>query len=698
MKKQIINLVIAFLVTYGSSFAQTNEGDPTSNITVVAQYKSGDNRVELRFFANKKSVLENGMQYGYTIERAEIVSKISKQEDLKYQKVASVKPFTEAQWKNALQTADEKLKKQLKVAQVFYKEGVNTQKTVKPAADLKTLLDNKKADDFQFVLLLMSSIQNKNVAFALGLAYNDKTAKADTKYVYKASLIKYTGPYEIVEVPYLITTNEEGQQIKRKIDVTEGDTQLGFTWEENDMISGVMVARKNKNTGTFEPLNERPKYSLSENSLNNGFEDKDLVNYQTYEYNFYGFNAFGEKILFGNVTAMPKDLTPPRSPIMQSAEHIKPDEILIKWDIPIPTDTDLMGFNIMRAKEVDGDFKQLNSKLLSKSKNTYTDKAFIRGGQNYYKVQAIDTAGNKSTSFSSYVTLMDTTAPSTPKFISSTIDSLGVVTLNVIPNKEKDLKGYRLFMANSPEHEFSVIQENFDEDISNPKENKHILKDTITLKSLSPYVYYKVKALDFHHNQSGFSEMLQVKRIDTIPPTTPVFKNAIVGDNTIEISFALSQSKDVKEHLLYRKMDLNSKWEIISKLEKNQSTFIDKGLQKEKYYYSLRAMDHSNLFSKYAIPISGKPYDSGKRKSVTGFSIQKSNDNYILSWKYPEISDDTYFIIYKVNKQKKLVQYKRISALSFSEKENKMKGSYAVRAFTKDGGSSDMSKTISTSK
>jgi len=301
---------------------------------------------------------------------------------------------------------------------------------------------------------------------------------------------------------------------------------------------------------------------------------------------------------------MPKDLTPPRSPIMQSAEHIKPDEILIKWDIPIPTDTDLMGFNIMRAKEVDGDFKQLNSKLLSKSKNTYTDKAFIRGGQNYYKVQAIDTAGNKSTSFSSYVTLMDTTAPSTPKFISSTIDSLGVVTLNVIPNKEKDLKGYRLFMANSPEHEFSVIQENFDEDISNPKENKHILKDTITLKSLSPYVYYKVKALDFHHNQSGFSEMLQVKRIDTIPPTTPVFKNAIVGENTIEISFALSQSKDVKEHLLYRKMDLNSKWEIISKLEKNQSTFIDKGLQKEKYYYSLRAMDNSNLFSKYAIPLS----------------------------------------------------------------------------------------------
>ena len=464
MKKQIISFVIAFLATYGSCFAQTNEGDPTSNITIVAQYKSDDNTVELRFFANKKSVLENGMQYGYTIERAEIVSKITKQADLKYQKIASVKPFTEAQWENALQTGDENLKKQLGVAQSFYKESINTLKTVKPAVDLKTLIDNKRADDFQFVLLLMSSIQNKNTAFALGLAYDDKTAKADTKYVYKASLTNYNGPYKIVEVPYLITTNKGLKIIERNIEVSIGDTRLGFSWEENDMISGVMVERKNKNTGKFEPLNDKPKYSLSENSLSNGYEDKDLVNYQIYEYNFYGFNAFGEKVLFGNVTAMPKDLTPPRSPIMKSAKHIKPDEILIKWDIPTPTDNDLKGFNIMRAKEVDGDFKQLNSKLLSKLKNTYTDKTFIKNGGNYYIVQAIDTAGNKSTSFSSYATLMDTIAPSTPKFFSSKIDSLGVVTLNIEPNKEKDLMGYRLFMANSPEHEFSAIQENFDKE------------------------------------------------------------------------------------------------------------------------------------------------------------------------------------------------------------------------------------------
>ncbi len=696
MKKQIISIAIAVVAIYSSSYAQQNENDPRSNISVVAQYKEEGNKVELRFFADKKSVLENGMQYGYSIERAEINSKITKQEDLKYQRIAEVTPFTEIQWEQAMQIADDKLKKQLEATQSFYKEGINTSKSTKPVIDLKTLLDKKNADDFEFLLLLMSAIQQPIVADALGLAYDDKTVKANTKYVYKVSMINYNGPYKIMEIPYLITTAEQSKTVKRDIEVTVGDTKLGFSWEENDMISGVMVERKNNEIGNFEPLNDKPKYSLSENSLKNGFEDINLVNYQAYEYNFYGFNAFGEKILFGNIKAMPKDLTPPKSPLMQSARHTKSDEIEIKWNILSPVDTDLNGFNILRAKKENGEFKKLNTKLLSKITKSYTDKTFIKEGENYYIVQAIDTVGNISTSFSSYVTLIDTIAPNIPKFLSSKIDSLGVVTLNIEPNKEKDLMGYRLFMANDSKHEFSAIQEDFDNDTDNPEPPKHMFNDTITLKSLSPYVYYKVKALDFHYNQSGFSEMLMVKRIDTIPPTTPVFKNVIVGETTIELHFALSESKDVREHLLYRKTDIKAEWEILTKLENTQSSFIDTKLEKRrKYFYSIRAMDESNLFSDYAMPVSGKPYDNGRREAVKNFSIRKNNKQHILSWDY-KTTPETYFIIYRANKEGKLVQYKRTEKLSLIEKIGVNPHNYAIKAYTKDGGFSKISKTIAT--
>ena len=694
MKRHIKLIVLLSFIVFNNSLFAQNES-PTSYIKTVTQYKSKDNTVELRFIADKRSVFYAGVKNGFIIERAEITSKIEKKEDIKYKQIATVTAFTEEEWSQAMQTTNLELKKNLEMAKVFL-EAMKKPKKKKPKKNFNEIIQQKKAEDFEFVLMVLSAIQKEKVADALGLGYKDKTVKKNTKYVYRVKPAKYSGPYTIIGVPYLITTKKKSKELLRKIDINIGDTQLGFSWEENDMVSGVLVEKKNKITGKFEPLNDKPKYSLSQNSFRNGFEDKDLVNYQQYEYRFYGFNAFGEKILFGEVKAMPRDLTPPKSPLMKSAKHTKPTEVTVEWNMATPVETDLKGFTIMRGTEVDGKFKKISTSLLSKSMRTYTDNNFIKNGKNYYVVQAIDTAGNISRSFSSYATLIDTIAPMIPKFSSGKIDSTGVVTLKIAPSKDQDLMGYRLFMANNPDHEFSAIQEGFDSRETNPEPPQHTFNDTITLKSLSPYVYYKVKALDFHHNQSDFSPIYKIKRIDTIPPTTPVFKKVVVGKNTIELNFALSQSKDVKEHFLYRKTDLKSQWKMILKLENNQSSFIDKDLRKgEKYFYSLRAKDDSNLFSEFAIPISGSPYDNGNRQEVSNFTIRKNKKKYVLSWIYPTASKDTFFIVYKSNKDGDLVQYKRTEKLNFSEKNTKNKNSYAIRAFTKDGGASKMSVIIS---
>jgi hypothetical protein len=685
--------LLSFIVFSSSLFAQNDK--PTSYIKTVTQYKAEDNTVELRFIADKRSVFYAGVKNGFIIERAEITSKIEKKEDIKYKQIATVTAFTEEEWSQAMQTTNLELKKNLEMAKVFL-EAMKNPKKKNPKKNFNEIIQQKKAEDFEFVLMVLSAIQKEKVADALGLGYKDKTVKKNTKYVYRVKPAKYSGPYTVIGVPYLITTKKKSKELLRKIDINVGDTQLGFSWEENDMVSGALVEKKNKITGKFEPLNDKPKYSLSQNSFRNGFEDKNLVNYQQYEYRFYGFNAFGEKILFGEVKAMPRDLTPPKSPLMKSAKHTKPAEVTVEWDMATPVETDLKGFTIMHGTEVDGEFKKISTSLLSKSTRTYTDNNFIKNGKNYYVVQAIDTAGNISRSFSSYATLIDTIAPMIPKFSSGKIDSTGVVTLKIAPSKDQDLMGYRLFMANNPEHEFSAIQEGFDSRETNPEPPQHTFNDTITLKSLSPYVYYKVKALDFHHNQSDFSPIYKIKRIDTIPPTTPVFKNVIVGENTIELSFALSKSKDVKSHFLYRKPSSESNWKKIAKIDSKQTVYIDKNLQKSKnYYYSLRAMDDSNLFSEYAVSVKGRPYDDGNRPKVEDFTLRKSKDKYVLSWIYPTASKDTFFIVYKSNKDGDLVQYKRTEKLSFSEKNTKNKNSYAIRAFTKDGGSSKMSTIVS---
>jgi hypothetical protein len=255
--------------------------------------------------------------------------------------------------------------------------------------------------------------------------------------------------------------------------------------------------------------------------------------------------------------------------------------------------------------------------------------------------------------------------------------------------------GYRLFMANDPEHDFMAIQEKFNRNNEIPIAERYVFKDTVVLKTLTPYIYYKVKALDFHHNQSDFSEIIKIKLIDITPPTTPIFKNVIVAEDQIELHFALSESKDVVEHILYRKEDLKSTWIALSKLEINQKSYTDKNLKHQKYFYTIRAKDNSDLYSEYSVPVYGNPFDSGKRPTVTNFKIQKDKNKYILSWNYSNLTTNTYFIIYRSNKNGDLIQYKRVNSLEFTEKINNTKYNYAVRAYTKDGGSSNMSNTVS---
>ena len=67
--KQLIYIVAIFLLA-NIAFAQETDSTliPTSYINIVGRYTDGKG-VELRFFPNKKSVLEVGLKNGFIIDR-----------------------------------------------------------------------------------------------------------------------------------------------------------------------------------------------------------------------------------------------------------------------------------------------------------------------------------------------------------------------------------------------------------------------------------------------------------------------------------------------------------------------------------------------------------------------------------------------------------------------------------------------------
>ncbi len=391
---------------------------------------------------------------------------------------------------------------------------------------------------------------------------------------------------------------------------------------------------------------------------------------------------------------MPRDLTPPEAPILRQPKHTKPKEVLVEWDI-YGNISDLKGFIVSRSGKDTGNFQILHKVLLPNKTRSYIDTGFNTQENNYYTVYAIDTAGNLSSSYPGYVALIDSIPPAKPQILSAIIDSSGIVTLTVKPGKEKDLKGYRLFKANSAEHELSVIEEAFKKDKTDTTAIKIVFTDTVVLNSLTAQIYYRVKALDFNYNQSQFSEIAIVKKPDTIPPVTPVFTNIIVKEMQVELYFAPSESIDVKEQVIYRKTDIAADWNILLRLTPTQKQVIDTNVKSgNTYYYTIRAMDESNLYSDYAHTVYGKPFDNGIRPPVTNVTASLQNKKAVLTWDYPPMNKEVFFVIYKKNAKGELQQYARVTEKVFTDKTTNKENVYAIKALTADGGQSPLSALI----
>ena len=88
------------------------------------------------------------------------------------------------------------------------------------------------------------------------------------------------------------------------------------------------------------------------------------------------------------------------------------------------------------------------------------------------------------------------------------IDSLGVVNLKWKQNVESDLKGYKVFRGYDPKEEFVQITKAI------WLQNSY--RDSINSKSLNKKVYYKVIAIDQRYNESSFSKIVEIKKIDII--------------------------------------------------------------------------------------------------------------------------------------------------------------------------------------
>jgi len=561
-------------------------------------------------------------------------------------------------------------------------------------SDVGSIRDKSQEGELRYSFALLMADFDARVADGLALRWVDKNAPKGKRIQYRlisldpqfpdTALVGINRAEAMDEIP-----------LPENLEVEELDRSVKLRWNthpEAPIFTAWWIERSNDGV-TWSKLSSIPIIKADAPLANYPeafvyFTDTLIKqNYVPYQYRLIGITPFAEQSVPSKViTAMGRDRNAPPSPKINDPKDTN-GKLKITWEYSNPP-SDLKGFYIGKSSIVNGPFEKTQDSILSPSTREWIDENTDAIGENYYVVYAVDTSGNTSASLPAYGFLRDSIAPGKPMKPSGSIDTSGVVRLHWKLGPEKDILGYRVFFANAADHEFSILT-------PKPKQDT-TFTDTITLNTLTKKIYYKIVAVDRNYNHSSVSEILTLERPDILPPVEPIFSNFKVSENTVDLSFIPSSSKDVQTHEIYRAEAGTSNWIKVDSWDKPviRTTYSDKSVKGETYYqYTIFAIDSTGNKSKRSPTVDVRVIPKVSREALTmpQSSYNEGKKNIELSWKQPS-AKVKHYVIYRGKSGKRPASLTSVEGnlISFSDSSMTGKGTYRymIRAIYEDGGES----------
>jgi len=618
----------------------------TIRLSLIGKISDNGN-LKLRWTCNDQIVWLEGLSRGYILEKAVKLPGVNLS-NLKFTKIEVVEKISKDDWaKFSAEYQKILTSKEFEFIQTSY-ELSKSNGVMQPGTSFKDAMEYKKELNIAFGYAMIATMMNWEAAKIHGVAYDIKNFNRNE--VYRIRLNSKIEGIEVLPAYFTNENLEEFIQEDQEIFVDEAHTKVGFSWKNPPEIFANFVEFSTDNK-KFTLDSDVPSIKLSTSNVSADscvYYVDGLVNNKQYYFKIYGQNIFGEKVLLGSARGMPKDRIPPSRPIMLGVSHIEKDLVEISWNIS-KEDTDVKGFIIGRSNEPTGQYYQIHEGIIPKDYRVFFDEYFNRDTTNYYVVESIDVTGNRSRSGFGYLTINDDDPPLKPVSLEGFMDSVGIVTLKMEPQSEKDFMGYRVYKANADDHEFSVVHESYNDTIVANARNP-ILIDTSTLESLTPFVYYKVGALDYHYNESPPSEIIKVPRPDKYPPVPPLINDYEVFSKKVILDITASTSNDVKQNALYRKLPNEEEWTFVDSLGiASDIRFTDTSVVAgQLYQYTSNAIDYSGLVSDFGNILNVRPiYKPRKLEMVIDCRYFEESKMILSSWEIQEDVDES--VVHKIS-------------------------------------------------
>jgi len=311
----LVALMIAFLITplFG---AYAQNGDPENDefattIKITGRYVEGTG-IELRYFPEKRLVMEAGFREGFIIERSQ-----AGQDE--FSEIARLLPYDDAGWEDLMQEAEGEAFDLLDLARGYLDVALSPQGgTFDFETGISGLRQQRGDEDFEHAVFVLTAAREARVAEALALSFTDEDVIEGETYVYRVRTVSDPPIYNLVPEPFTIEASVDEHSFDNEVFFYEGDTWINFVWEEDGQLSLYEVERRDPGTEEFIRVTDAPRINLRGKEFDefqrSTYRDEELENYQVYTYRFYGHTVFGERILFAEVEAMPRDRTPPEAP------------------------------------------------------------------------------------------------------------------------------------------------------------------------------------------------------------------------------------------------------------------------------------------------------------------------------------------------------------------------------------------------
>ncbi|MBW8687740.1 fibronectin type III domain-containing protein [Chitinophaga rhizophila] len=590
---------------------------------------AAEDSILLRWAPVNTSFWQQANMQGYVIKRYTILrdGKVLSVPEEKLLTAQPVKPLPLPQWEKIVQI-DERWG--AIAAQALYGKDFDLTAAGGGSGSVMSIYQKSKEADNRYSFALFSADQSWIVAKASGLAFVDKEVTKSEKYLYRVYI---NGVKADTGFAFIGIAEKQSLPAPRDLRAEKTTKAVMLSWDKvmfSNLYNAYILERSDDNGKTFTRVTKEPIVN-ADKGVNDQPQQRifyiDTVPKpgQPKVYRIYGITPFGQiSAASDTIHTMVLEAVDAHPSITGTA--ILNNGILIKWMMP-PSPVKVSGFDIERSSSLKKKYVRINKQLLSPADTVFMDDA--PKASNYYKVKAYLADGRSMSSFAQFVQLLDSIPPAVPDSLSGVISDSGYVQLTWKANTEADIYGYRVFRANSPDAEFVQVTRT-------PARSNHFA-DTIEVKTLTKYIYYKIVALDAHYNPSEYSAVLQLKRPDVVPPVPPVFTNAHASAEGIFLQWQPSTSDDVVAYRLLRTIE-GAVGVKMFLLRDSAVSFTDTTCERGvKYQYQVVAIDDSQLTGTSKV-LSMQRIDMGNLEGdrTLKAAIDRDNKSIRLRWKLPE--------------------------------------------------------------